>query len=107
MKSLLLSLGLLVSASIASANATQGACEGRAVERALQSAPGIDESSEASLTAIRLVKTVVDPDGRVVEKYYVQTEDQGGSAASILTLKVWSRTEGRVLCQLLAQRWVD
>lgn len=109
----LLSIVLLSAVSFSVvASETAGLCEDAAVVKALKTAPGRDPSSPASLLEIKLMKTEAVDNKNSVETYYVQTEDQGGTAASLISVKVTKSSSPldevlRVKCRVVNQEWVE
>lgn len=108
-------LGLFAGLSVAAAQPTptsvnsEGTCRAEVIQRALETAPGIDEGSPATVVEVRLLSVAPGAAGVVVETYFVKTEDQGGTAASNITVRFRAPSFIPQLlhCEILNQEWVE
>ena len=103
----LMALTTLILLTVTAHSSTKGLCENVAITKALKTAPGTDQDSPASVTEIKLIKTDKLDSKTLIEEYYVQTEDQGGTAASIISVEVKNVSLSRVKCRFIAQNWVE
>lgn len=111
-KMILFALASVLSISSAFAAQTAGLCEAAAINHALETAPGTDESSFATVTAIQLVKSETFGPKSKIENYYVQIEDQGGPAASLISVRATDKSSlandiFAIDCEVVAQSWVE
>lgn len=110
-------VGLFAGSPVTAAQPTQpqpavrseGLCRPEAIQRALATAPGVDPGSSATVVEIRLVSRGQGEAGVFLETHYVKTEDQGGTAASNITLqyRVTNRYPQVIRCEVVNQVWVE
>ncbi len=111
MKTLALTTALFLPLFVSAAD-LKGMCQDAAINRALQSAPGIDPGSPATLTQIKLVSITKVDSLTSIEKYFAKTVDQGGSAASMISIE-YKNTPSledevfRFTCKFVGQKWVE